>query len=78
MMNDYIDAAINNIDMHIAAQVKTLTAARGTMPNAAGLNDLIEARNNIVAMKKPAKASVAPRRPTPAKRATVAKKRGSI
>jgi hypothetical protein len=51
MMNDYIDAAVKNIDTHIAAQVKTLTAARGTMPNAAGLNDLIEAKKNLLAMK---------------------------
>jgi hypothetical protein len=42
------------------------------------LNDLITARNNIEAMTKPAKAPVAPRRPAPAKKAAVAKKRSSI
>jgi len=60
MMNDYIDDAVKNIDMHIAAQVKTLTAARGTMPNAAGLNDLIEAKKNLLSMKGSTKIVVKP------------------
>ena len=51
MMNDYIEASVKNIDMHILAQVKTLTAARGTMSNAAGLNDLLEAKKNLLSMK---------------------------
>lgn len=49
-MND-VDEAIENIDKQIQAQVGVLNTGRGIIPNAAGLNALIEAKTHLLAMQ---------------------------
>lgn len=51
MMIVNLDDAIENVSKHIEAQVNVLNTGRGIIPNAAGLNDLIEAKKNLLAMK---------------------------
>lgn len=51
-MND-VDKAIESIDKHIQAQVGVLSTGRGIITNAAGLNALIDAKDNLIAMQKP-------------------------
>jgi|SaaInlV_110m_DNA_1040235.scaffolds.fasta_scaffold02883_3 hypothetical protein len=78
MMTDVEQKAIDKLTSSIKSAIGVLALGRGVGSQAAILNDLITARNNIEAMTKPAKAPVAPRRPAPAKKAAVAKKRSSI
>jgi hypothetical protein len=75
-MND-VDKAIESIDKHIQAQVGVLTTGRGIITNAAGLNALIDAKDNLIAMQDMLKPAAAPRA-APRKKVVVNSKRGSI
>jgi len=77
MMTDVEQKAIDKLNSSIKSTIGVLALGRGIGAQAAILNDLINARNNIVAMTAPTKAATAPRKPA-AKKAAVTKKRSSI
>ena len=46
-----IEEALESIERNIEAQIRVLATSRGIINNSAGLNELIEAKNNLISMK---------------------------
>jgi len=75
MMTDVEQKALDKLESSIKATISVLALGRGVGSQASILNDLIEAKKNLVARTTPVKVAV-PRKPAAKK--TTAKKRSSI
>ena len=75
MMTDVEQKALDKLESSIKATISVLALGRGVGSQASILNDLIEAKKNLVARTTPVKVA-APRKPAAKK--TTAKKRSSI
>ena len=53
MNDENVDQALEKLEIGINAQIQAIAISRGLAANAQALNELVNAKNNILAMQKP-------------------------